>query len=144
MSVLVLGSVNTDLVIRGQRLPAPGETVLGGAFFQAQGGKGANQAVAASRLARSPVTFIAAVGDDAFGRGALDALDKENLRTDFIQVVPGEATGIALILVDSAGQNQISVASGANSRLRRRCFSFRSNRRSTRCSQACIGPNRRA
>jgi ribokinase len=119
MSVLVLGSINTDLVIRGQRLPAPGETVLGGSFFQAQGGKGANQAVAAARLARSPVTFIAAVGDDAFGRAALESLAAENLRTEFIQVVPGEATGMALILVDAEGQNLISVASGANVRLRR-------------------------
>ncbi len=119
MSILVLGSINTDLVIRGPRLPAPGETVLDGTFFQAPGGKGANQAVAAARLASAPVTFVAAVGDDPFGRAALAALAQENLRTEFVQVVPGVASGIALILVDRQGQNLISVASGANLRLRR-------------------------
>ena len=70
-SIIVLGSVNTDLVIRAPRIPKPGETVLGGQFFQAAGGKGANQAVAAARAAREPVLFIAAVGDDAFGQDAL-------------------------------------------------------------------------
>ena len=71
---IVLGSVNVDLVIRSRRLPAPGETVVGGEFFRAEGGKGANQAVAAARAARERVAFIAAVGDDAFG-----ATSRENL-----------------------------------------------------------------
>jgi ribokinase len=112
-----LGSINTDLVVRGPRLPAPGETVLGGAFYQAPGGKGANQAVAAARLAREPVAFVAAVGDDAFGAAARASLARENLRTEFIRTVPGEASGVALILVDQHGQNLIGVASGANLRL---------------------------
>ena len=115
--VTVMGSVNVDLVVRGSRLPAPGETVLGGEFYQAAGGKGANQAVAAARLARAPVAFIAAVGDDAFGRSMLESLSREGLGIDGVRVVAGAATGVALILVDSAGQNLISVASGANSQL---------------------------
>jgi ribokinase len=117
MSILVLGSINTDLVIRGPRLPVPAETVIGGTFYQVPGGKGANQAVAAARLARSPVTFVAAVGDDAYGAAAREALARENLRTEFIRTVPDEASGVALILVDRHGQNLISVASGANLRL---------------------------
>ena len=115
--VLVVGSINTDLVIRGPRLPAPGETVLGGEFYQAAGGKGANQAVAAARAALDPVTFVGAVGDDAFGREARARLARENLVCDFLKTVSGTASGIALILVDTAGQNLISVASGANARL---------------------------
>ncbi|HQU44166.1 MAG TPA: PfkB family carbohydrate kinase, partial [Pirellulales bacterium] len=77
--IIVVGSVNTDLVIRVPRLPRPGETVLGGEFFQAAGGKGANQAVAAARVARAPVSFVAAVGDDAFGRQSIEHLRRENL-----------------------------------------------------------------
>lgn len=113
-AILVLGSVNTDLVVRGPRLPAPGETVLGGHFYQAHGGKGANQAVAAARAAALPVTFVAAIGDDPFGRQALDHFRGEALDCRFIKTVPGEPTGVALILVDARGENLISVASGAN------------------------------
>ncbi|NUQ62687.1 MAG: ribokinase [Pirellulales bacterium] len=116
-AILVLGSVNTDLVVLGPRLPAPGETVLGGRFYQAHGGKGANQAVAAARAAAGPVMLIGAVGDDAFGRHALDHFRREALDCRFVNTVPGEATGVALILVDSNGENMISVASGANLRL---------------------------
>ena len=115
--LLVLGSVNTDLVIRTATLPRPGETVLGGHFFQAAGGKGANQAVAAARLSQDPVTFIAAVGDDDYGKAALDGLRTEHLETEFVTVVSGCTTGVALIMVDENGQNCISVASGANARL---------------------------
>lgn len=115
--ILVCGSINTDMVIRGPRLPAPGETVLDGEFYLAPGGKGANQAVAAARAARSPVTFVGAVGDDTFGRDSLAGLRQENLICDFIRSIPGEASGVALILVDHAGQNLISVASGANAQL---------------------------
>lgn len=114
---IVLGSVNVDLVIRGERLPAPGETVLGGDYFQAAGGKGANQAVAAARAARGGVKFVAAVGDDSFGSDALAGFVREGIDTDEVCRVHGHATGIALILVDSQGQNMISVASGANSAL---------------------------
>ena len=69
--ILVLGSINMDLVVRVPRMPRPGETVLGGTFLTNLGGKGANQAVAAARAAQAPVTFVAAVGDDAYGREAL-------------------------------------------------------------------------
>ncbi|MBX3411922.1 MAG: ribokinase [Pirellulales bacterium] len=113
-AVLVLGSINTDLVLRGARLPRPGETVLGGQFYQAGGGKGANQAVAAARAAREPVLFIAAVGDDLFGRESLARLAQENLDCRLIKTVPSQPSGVALILVDAEGQNMIGVASGAN------------------------------
>ncbi|HVW39236.1 MAG TPA: ribokinase, partial [Pirellulales bacterium] len=112
--VVVLGSVNVDLVIRGPRLPRPGETVLGGQFYQAAGGKGANQAVAAARLAREPVTFLACVGDDDYGRQMLANFRRENLVVDHIKTVPDKPTGVALIMVDEHGENLISVASGAN------------------------------
>jgi ribokinase len=117
-SIIVVGSVNTDLVIHGERLPAPGETVLGGEFFQAPGGKGANQAVAAARACRAPVTFVAAVGEDLFGREALERLRAENLVCDYVKTITSQSTGVALILVDINGQNLISVAAGANSHLR--------------------------
>ncbi len=112
--IFVLGSINVDLVICGPRLPRPGETVLGVEFFQANGGKGANQAVAAARLSHNPVTFLAAVGDDSFGRDSLAALSQENLDCQFIKTDPNLATGVALIMVDAKGENCISVASGAN------------------------------
>ena len=115
--IIVLGSTNTDLVIRGPCLPAPGETVLGGEFYRAHGGKGANQAVAAARASGKPVTFIAAVGDDPFGRDALDHFANENLDIRFLKTVPGQPSGVALILVDDHGENLISVASGANEHL---------------------------
>lgn len=112
--IIVVGSVNTDLVIRVPRLPRPGETMLGGEFFQAAGGKGANQAVAAARLAREPIAFVAAVGDDAFGRQLLENLRRENLNLDAIKVVAGMSSGVAQIVVDAQGENAIAVASGAN------------------------------
>lgn len=118
MSIIVLGSINTDLVIRSPSLPRPGETVLGGEFYRSAGGKGANQAVAAARSSREPVTFLAAVGDDSFGRESLDSLRKENLDTRFLKLVPNQPSGVALILVGADGQNLISVASGANLHLR--------------------------
>lgn len=115
--IIVVGSVNTDLVIRGPRLPGPGETVIGGEFYQAAGGKGANQAVAAARAALAPVTFVGAVGDDGLGQAALQRFRSENLICDFLKTVPGEPSGVALILVDETGQNLISVAAGANAHL---------------------------
>lgn len=118
MSIIVLGSINTDLVIRSPALPRPGETVLGGEFYRAAGGKGANQAVAAARSSREPVTFLAAVGDDSFGHESLAGLQRENLDTRFLKLVPDQPSGVALILVDAGGQNLISVASGANLDLR--------------------------
>jgi ribokinase len=114
--VLVVGSVNVDLVVRAARLPRPGETVTGGHFAQHHGGKGANQAVAASRMGAS-VTFVGAVGDDEAGAAALAALRSEGIETSRVVVLPGVATGVALIVVDSEGENQIAVASGANALL---------------------------
>jgi len=116
-AVIVLGSVNADLVIRTPRLPAPGETVLGGEFFRAGGGKGANQAVAAARCALEPVAFIGAVGDDLFGREAIEQLQHENLDSRQLKVVADQPTGVALITVDESGENTISVAPGANASL---------------------------
>ncbi|HTI52362.1 MAG TPA: ribokinase, partial [Planctomycetaceae bacterium] len=113
--IIVLGSINTDLVIRGPRLPQPGETILGGEFYQSAGGKGANQAVAAARACTGPVTFIGAVGDDSLGREAISRFQAENMICEYLKVVDGQASGVALILVDHQGQNMISVASGANS-----------------------------
>ncbi|TXT39166.1 MAG: ribokinase [Planctomycetota bacterium] len=118
MSIIVLGSINTDLVIRSHLLPKPGETILGGEFYRAAGGKGANQAVAAARSSRESVTFFAAIGDDSFGHESLEALRQENLDTRFLKLVPDQPSGVALILVDAGGQNLISVASGANLHLR--------------------------
>jgi len=114
--VVVVGSVNVDLVVRTARLPGPGETVIGGTFERHHGGKGGNQAVAAARLGR-PTTFIGAVGDDAFGEEARTALRAEGVDVDMVMSILGEATGVALILVGAAGENLISVASGANARL---------------------------
>jgi ribokinase len=111
--VLVVGSVNLDLVITVDRLPAPGETVTGGRFERHHGGKGANQAVAAARLGRS-VAFIGATGADAFGAEVRDALVAEGVDIGGIAVLREAATGVAMILVDRAGENSIAVASGAN------------------------------
>jgi ribokinase len=113
--ILVVGSINADLVVRGANLPRPGETVIGGQFMQVAGGKGANQAVAAARLSRSTVRFLGALGDDALGRDLRATLGAEaNLDITHVQTLAGHATGVALIMVDAAGQNAISVASGAN------------------------------
>ena len=113
--VIVVGSVNVDLVARADRLPAPGETVTGAAFSRHDGGKGGNQAVAAARLG-ARTTFIGAVGDDDFGREARAALEAEGIDLSGLVVIPG-ATGVALILVGAGGENVISVASGANAAL---------------------------
>ncbi|MBN1911673.1 MAG: ribokinase [Pirellulales bacterium] len=111
--VVVVGSSNTDMVVKSDRLPVPGETVTGGRFVIAPGGKGANQAVAAARLGAT-VTFVAKVGQDVFGDQAVEGYRAEGIHTDLILRDPQEATGVALILVDSKGENVISVASGAN------------------------------
>lgn len=111
--IVVVGSSNTDMVVKSRRIPAPGETVVGGEFFVAPGGKGANQAVAAARLG-ADVRFISRVGADAFGDQAIAGYRKDGLHTDLIVRDPDHATGVALILVDEAGENAISVASGAN------------------------------
>jgi ribokinase len=115
--IVVIGSVNTDMVVKSRRLPAPGETVTGGQFVLAAGGKGANQAVAAARLG-ARVTLIAKVGRDMFGDQAIAQYQREGILTDGILRDPEHATGVALILVDEKGENLISVASGANHALR--------------------------
>ena len=114
--VIVVGSINVDLVVRGERLPAPGETVTGGRFSRHGGGKGANQAVAAVRLG-AHVTMIGAAGDDAFGHDELAALAAEGIEVAAVARLDGVPTGVALICVDAAGENQIAVASGANAAL---------------------------
>jgi ribokinase len=114
--VLVVGSLNADLVVRVDRLPAPGETVSGGEFARFGGGKGANQAVAAARFG-AHVEFIGAVGDDDLGQHGMDDLRAEGVGVTHALVVPGVPTGVALIVVDDRGENQIAVASGANAAL---------------------------
>ena len=114
--VLVVGSVNVDLVVRAERLPAPGETVLGGTFSRFHGGKGGNQAVAAARLGGT-VMLVAALGDDEFGGEARTALARDRVGTDVLVTLDRTATGVALILVDEGGENAIAVAPGANAGL---------------------------
>jgi ribokinase len=113
MNIVVVGSLNMDLVVQMPQIPRPGETLLGGVFKTFPGGKGANQAVAAARLG-AHVTMIGCVGDDAFGKELLATLARENIDTTHVLVHPDEATGVALIQVDAQGQNSIAVASGAN------------------------------
>jgi ribokinase len=115
-SVLVVGSVNADLVVVVERLPQPGETVTGGRFARHGGGKGANQAVAAAR-AGATVRFVGAVGDDDLGEAALRELADEGVDVTAVARLAGEPTGVALIAVDAEGRNQITVASGANARV---------------------------
>ncbi|WP_310589519.1 ribokinase [Dyadobacter sandarakinus] len=114
--IYVVGSSNTDMVVRSEKLPAPGETVIGESFLMNPGGKGANQAVGASRLG-GQVTFIGKIGDDLFGRGTLDHFRQEGLVTDFVVTDPELPSGIALINVNAAGENCIAVAPGANNAL---------------------------
>ena len=111
--VVVVGSVNADLVAVVEHLPRPGETVIGGAFERHWGGKGANQAVAARRFG-ADVCFVGAVGDDDLGAAAVEALEADGVDASGVARLPGQSTGVALIVVDASGQNQIAVASGAN------------------------------
>jgi ribokinase len=111
----VLGAINVDLVVSGAPLPQAGETVTGGTFVQHHGGKGGNQAVAAARVMdQGTVEMIGAVGDDQLGAAALEALRAENVETDHVAVMSTAPTGVALIAVGPEGENQISVAPGAN------------------------------
>jgi len=111
-TVVVVGSINADLVVTLDRLPAPGETVIGGRFARHGGGKGANQAVAAAR-AGAHVRFVGAVGDDDFGAAAIAELEHAGVDVGAVACTT-EPTGVALIAVDREGRNQIAVASGAN------------------------------
>lgn len=111
--LVVVGSSNTDMVIIARRIPKPGETITGGQFVMAAGGKGANQAVAAARLG-ARVSFVARVGADLFGQQALDGYRREGIDTEVVVSDAAQHTGVALILVDERGENSIAVASGAN------------------------------
>ncbi len=111
--ILVVGSSNTDMVVKSALLPSPGETVLGGQFFSFAGGKGANQAVAAAKLG-GEVTFLAKVGNDALGKAAVEGFKKEGIDVSHIITDPESHSGVALIMVEDSGENCISVASGAN------------------------------
>ncbi|MCI1779438.1 MAG: ribokinase [Bacteroidales bacterium] len=114
--ILVIGSSNTDMIVKSPKLPAPGETVLGDDFFMDPGGKGANQAVAAARLG-GEVVFICKVGDDMFGKKAMERYDKEKIDTSHIIICSEKPSGVALINVDEKAENCIVVASGANGML---------------------------
>jgi ribokinase len=120
--VVVVGSINVDLVVAADHLPQPGETVLGGNFEQHFGGKGANQAVAAAR-AGAKVSVIGAVGQDAYGVASLDALRAEGIDVAGVRRVAAP-TGVAIIAVDRAGDNQIVVAPGANAEVRPQDVAF--------------------
>jgi ribokinase len=115
--LLVIGSLNTDLLVRVGALPRPGETITGGSFEMSGGGKGANQAVAAARAGAS-VALVGAVGADELGARLLEELAGEGVSVAGVARLERVATGLAAIVVDAAGENQIAVASGANHRLR--------------------------
>jgi len=111
--VLVVGAINVDLVVAAERLPGPGETVVGPSVRRHGGGKGANAAVAAAR-AGAEVRYCGAVGDDDVGAGALAELRAEGIDVADVAVLDATATGMALIVVDAQGENQIAVGAGAN------------------------------
>ena len=114
--ILVVGSSNTDMIIKLDRIPRPGETLLGGAFVTAAGGKGANQAVGAAR-AGGKVTFIARVGQDMFGDQAVAGFIKDGIVVDHVTRDKTNPSGVALIFVGKDGENSIAVAGGANAKL---------------------------
>lgn len=115
-SILVVGSSNTDMIIKLDRIPKPGETILGGEFVTAAGGKGANQAVGAAR-AGGAVTFIARVGRDMFGDQAVAGFVQDRINVDYVFRDKAAPSGVALIFVAKDGENSIAVASGANGQL---------------------------
>ena len=114
--IIVIGSCNTDMVVKANRLPVPGETILGGTFYMNPGGKGANQAITAARLGAN-VIFISKVGYDLFGLQAMEIYKSEKINTDYVFTDQTKPSGVALISVDSFGENCIIVASGANQSL---------------------------
>ena len=117
--IVIIGSVNMDLVLRVPRMPLPGETLAGDRFMTIPGGKGANQAVACARLAApgTRVAMVACVGDDAFGDQMRQSITACGIDDRYIDEMAGEATGIASIMVDANAQNSIVIAAGANGRL---------------------------
>ena len=112
-SVLVVGSINSDLVLRTARLPLAGESLIGTVYRRIAGGKGANQAVAVARLGGT-ATFVGRTGMDSEGEALLDNLRAEGVCTDFVRQCPEMQTGLAVITVDGRGQNSIVVVPGAN------------------------------
>ena len=121
--IYIIGSSNTDMVIKSNSIPKPGETIIGGDFYSFQGGKGANQAVAASKLG-GKVIFICKVGDDSLGNKSIKEYESHGINTEYICIEKDEHTGVALIMVDKEGENLISVASGANSKLKIKDIAF--------------------
>lgn len=115
-SIVVIGSSNTDMIVQTPHIPRPGETILGGTFNTAAGGKGANQAVSCAR-AGGIVTFVARVGKDMFGDQALKGFQADGIDTKYVVTDPEAPSGVALIIVDDQGENSIAVASGANGNL---------------------------
>jgi len=117
--IVIIGSINMDLVLRVPRMPHPGETLSGGRFQTISGGKGANQAVACARLSADSVkvAMIACLGDDAFGLELRAALRNDGIDDSHVSTIAGEASGVASILVDAGGQNSIVLAAGANDAL---------------------------
>ena len=115
-NIVVIGSSNTDMIIKVSRIPKPGETVLGGRFSTAAGGKGANQAVSAAR-AGGNVTFVARIGIDMFGDQSLAGFQADGIDTTHVLRDENEPSGVALIFVDDQGENSIAVASGCNASL---------------------------
>jgi ribokinase len=115
-SVVVVGSSNTDMILRVAHVPRPGETILGGVFSTAPGGKGANQAVAAARAGGS-VAFVARLGRDSLGDEAIAGFRKEGMTLSHIKRDSAQPSGVALIFVGDDGENSIGVAGGANQRL---------------------------
>ena len=114
--ITVVGSSNTDMILKHERIPRPGETIIGGEFSTAPGGKGANQAVGAAR-AGGDVTFVARTGKDMFGDKAIEGFQNDNIDVTHVIRDPDEPSGVALIFVDENGENSIGVASGANGNL---------------------------
>lgn len=115
-NIVVVGSSNTDMIIKLERIPKPGETIIGGEFVTAAGGKGANQAVGAAR-AGGAVAFVARVGQDMFGERAVAGFVKDGINVDCVFKDKASPSGVALIFVAKDGENSIAVASGANARL---------------------------
>lgn len=114
--ITVVGSINVDLVINTDRIPLPGETIKGSGFQVISGGKGANQAVAAARQGTA-TSFIGCIGDDDFGESQKENLREENIKINYLSKVDNESTGVAVIVVETSGDNRIILSPGANDRL---------------------------
>src|SRR6478672_549664 len=114
--IIIVGSINTDMVVRTSHIPSPGETILGSSFFITGGGKGANQAVAIAKLG-GHAYMVGKVGSDVFGEQAILNLQYENVDTNFVYTDAQHPSGVALIAVADNGENSIIVAPGANNGL---------------------------